>query len=194
MMETLNGATSVAEASSAVMTQYERPADQSEAAQAKRADYGQTYYDKYAGAAQKPATDGLYRVQVGAYSKLENASRQLATIQSKGFDALIKKIGNLYKVQTGAYSVKANAEAQLARVKAAGFTDAYITTESGGTVVATDTVQEPSYVTYKVKKGDSLWSIAQANLGNGSRWTEIKTLNNLTSNTIYAGQTLKLPD
>ena len=194
MMETLKGATSVAEASSAVMTQYERPADQSEAAQAKRAGYGQTYYDKYAGAAQKPATDGLYRVQVGAYSKLENASRQLATIQSKGFDALIKKIGNLYKVQTGAYSVKANAEAQLARVKAAGFTDAYITTESGGTVVATDTVQEPSYVTYKVKKGDSLWSIAQANLGNGSRWTEIKTLNNLTSNTIYAGQTLKLPD
>ncbi len=111
-----------------------------------------------------------------------------------GFEALVKKVGNLYKVQTGAYSVKANAEAQLARVKAAGFTDAYITTESGGTVVATDTVQEPSYVTYKVKKGDSLWSIAKANLGNGSRWTEIKTLNNLTSNTIYPGQTLKLPD
>ena len=194
MMTTLNGATSVAEASNAVMTQYERPADQSEAARAKRAGYGQTYYDKYAGAAQQPATDGLYRVQVGAYSKLENASRQLAAIQGKGFEALVKKVGNLYKVQTGAYSVKANAEAQLARVKAAGFTDAYITTESGGTVVATDTVQEPSYVTYKVKKGDSLWSIAKANLGNGSRWTEIKTLNNLTSNTIYPGQTLKLPD
>lgn len=194
MMTTLNGATSVAEASNAVMTQYERPADQSEAARAKRAGYGQTYYDKYAGAAQQPATDGLYRVQVGAYSKLENASRQLAAIQGKGFEALVKKVGNLYKVQTGAYSVKANAEAQLARVKAAGFTDAYITTESGCTVVATDTVQEPSYVTYKVKKGDSLWSIAKANLGNGSRWTEIKTLNNLTSNTIYPGQTLKLPD
>ena len=93
-----------------------------------------------------------------------------------------------------ATSVKANAEAQLARIKAAGFEDAYITTESGGTVVATDTVQEPNYVTYKVKRGDSLWSIAKANLGNGSRWPEIKTLNNLTSNTIYAGQTLKLPD
>lgn len=194
MMTTLNGATSVAEASNAVMTQYERPADQSEAAQARRAGYGKTYYDKYAGAAQKPATDGLYRVQVGAYSKLDNARRQLAVIQGKGFEALVKKFGNLYKVQTGAYSVKANAEAQLARVKAAGFEDAYITQESGGTVVATDDVPEPSYVTYKVKRGDSLWSIAKANLGNGSRWTEIKSLNNLTSNTIYAGQTLKLPD
>ena len=194
MMETLKGATSVAEASNAVMTQYERPADQSEAAQARRAGYGKTYYDKYAGAAQPPATDGLYRVQVGAYSKLENARRQLAAIQGKGFEALVKKFGNLYKVQTGAYSVKANAEAQLARVKTAGFEDAYITKESGGTVVATDDVQEPSYVTYKVKRGDSLWSIAKANLGNGSRWTEIKSLNNLTSNTIYAGQTLKLPD
>ena len=197
LMTTLNGATSVAEASNAVMTQYERPADQSEAAQAKRAGYGKTYYDKYANATvtpEKPATDGLYRVQVGAYSKLDNARNQLAAIQGKGFEALVKKIGNLYKVQTGAYSVKANAEAQLARIKAAGFEDAYITTESGGTVVATDTVQEPNYVTYKVKRGDSLWSIAKANLGNGSRWPEIKTLNNLTSNTIYAGQTLKLPD
>lgn len=194
MMETLKGATSVAEASNVVMTQYERPADQSEAAQARRAGYGKTYYDKYAGAVQPPATDGLYRVQVGAYSELENARRQLAAIQSKGFEALVKQFDNLYKVQTGAYSVKANAEAQLARVKAAGFEDAYITQESGGTVVATDDVQEPSYVTYKVKRGDSLWSIAKANLGNGSRWTEIKSLNNLTSNTIYAGQTLKLPD
>lgn len=194
MMETFKGATSVAEASNAMMTQYERPADQSEAAQARRAGYGKTYYDKYAGAAQKPATDGLYRVQVGAYSKLENARRQLAAIQGKGFEAFIKKIGDLYKVQTGAYSVKANAEAQLNRVKSAGFSDAYITQESGGTVIATDTVQEPSYITYKVKKGDSLWSIAKNNLGDGNRWPEIKALNNLPSNTIYAGTTLKLPD
>lgn len=48
--------------------------------------------------------------------------------------------------------------------------------------------------TYTVKKGDSLWKIAKTELGNGNRYPEIKALNGLTSNTIYAGQVLKLPD
>ena len=197
MMTTLNSATSILEASNAVLTQYERPADQSETVQTKRAGYGQTYYDKYAQKTpESTSTDGLYRVQVGAYSKLDNANKQLAAVQTKGFDALIKKVGNLYKVQTGAYSVKANAEAQLDRVKAAGFTDAYITTESGGTVVATTPQEEekPSYITYTVKKGDTLWDIAKKYLGSGSRWKEIYNLSGLTSQTIYAGQKLKIPD
>lgn len=47
--------------------------------------------------------------------------------------------------------------------------------------------------TYTVKNGDSLWAIAAKQLGDGSRYNEIKTMNGLTSNTIYAGQTLKLP-
>ena len=39
---------SIREASDAVLLNYERPADQSEAVRVKRAGYGQTYYDKYA--------------------------------------------------------------------------------------------------------------------------------------------------
>lgn len=46
---------------------------------------------------------------------------------------------------------------------------------------------------YQVQPGDTLWKIAAANLGSGSRYTEIVTLNGLTSNTIYPGQQLKLP-
>lgn len=53
---TLTTASSVREASNAVLTQYERPADQSEAAQAKRAGYGQTYYEKYAAASTNTPT------------------------------------------------------------------------------------------------------------------------------------------
>lgn len=51
-----------------------------------------------------------------------------------------------------------------------------------------------TYATYTVKKGDSLWAIAAKQLGNGSRYKEIKSLNGLTSDTIHAGQVLKLPN
>lgn len=50
-----------------------------------------------------------------------------------------------------------------------------------------------SYVNYTVKRGDSLWKIARAQLGSGSRYPEIIELNGLTSATIYPGQILKLP-
>lgn len=80
---------------------------------------------------EKPVSDGtLYRVQVGAYLKKENADNQLKAVKAKGFDAFITQVDGLYKVQVGAYSVKANAEARLAKVKAAGF-DAFITTKAG---------------------------------------------------------------
>lgn len=50
LLATLKSTNSVRVASDAVLLQFERPADQSEAAKSKRAGYGQTYYDKYAGA------------------------------------------------------------------------------------------------------------------------------------------------
>lgn len=47
VFETLKKATSVREASDCVLTKFERPADQSETVQKKRASYGQTYFDKF---------------------------------------------------------------------------------------------------------------------------------------------------
>lgn len=47
--------------------------------------------------------------------------------------------------------------------------------------------------TYTVKKGDTLWDIAENELGDGFRYKEIKTLNNLKTDTIKIGQVLKLP-
>lgn len=46
--QTLMNATSVRQASDAVLLKFERPADQSVAVQNKRAGFGQTYYNKYA--------------------------------------------------------------------------------------------------------------------------------------------------
>ena len=86
LLKTLQAATSVTDASTAVLTQYERPADQGASVQAKRAGYGQTYYDKYAGATYpEKLITGYYRVrkswsdtksQLGAYRVLANAQKQ----------------------------------------------------------------------------------------------------------------------
>ena len=53
---------------------------------------------------------------------------------------------------------------------------------------------QPSYKTYKVKEGDSLWVIAEEFLGDGNRYPEIKKLNGLSSDIIYTGTVLKIPN
>ena len=57
VLETLKTATSVRQASDSVLKGYERPADQGDAVQEKRAGYGQGYYDKYASAAPAQPSD-----------------------------------------------------------------------------------------------------------------------------------------
>ena len=47
---------------------------------------------------------------------------------------------------------------------------------------------------HTVVRGDTLYEIAKAYLGNGGRYREIKTLNGLISDTIYVGMKLKIPD
>lgn len=63
-----------------------------------------------------------------------------------------------------------------------------LTLVDGGTTT-TDTSR-----VHTVVHGDTLWAIAQKYLGNGSRYTEIVKLNGLTSNVIYSGQKLKIPN
>ena len=55
------------------------------------------------------------------------------------------------------------------------------------------TAPAPSYTRYTVKKGDTLWNIARARLGSGSRYREIMQLNGMRTDAIYPGQILKLP-
>lgn len=50
-----------------------------------------------------------------------------------------------------------------------------------------------AYTTYTVKKGDTLWRIAQKQLGKGNRYKEIKALNNMSGDMIRIGQKIKIP-
>ena len=66
--------------------------------------------------------------------------------------------------------------------------------KSGLYITASDKyVKFEPFSTYTVKRGDSLWSIAQQILGNGERYPEIKSLNNLKDNVIYSGTVLYIP-
>ena len=75
----------------------------------------------------------IYRVQVGAFSKEQNAKNYLKEIQGLnsliGIDyskAYVRKINNLYKIQVGAFSVKENAVRLAEELKLKGYS-AFIT-------------------------------------------------------------------
>jgi nucleoid-associated protein YgaU len=59
---------------------------------------------------------------------------------------------------------------------------------------AAPSVPRVSAVTYRVKKGDTLWAIARTQLGRGSRCKEIASLNGIPEPyVIKVGQELRLP-
>lgn len=60
-------------------------------------------------------------------------------------------------------------------------------------IPGTSKASTSSVRTYTVKRGDSLWGIAESQLGSGIRYEEIRKLNGLESYTIHPGQVLKLP-
>lgn len=59
--------------------------------------------------------------------------------------------------------------------------------------LVTETIKS-SYKTYTVKSGDTLWGIAEKMLGNGKRFTEIKSINGMTTDVIHKGDVLKIPN
>lgn len=165
LLKTLQTATSVTEASTAVLTQYERPADQGESVQAKRATYGETYFAKYAPKSAYPErlSSGYYRVRKEWKDK---------------------------KSQLGAYRLLSNAKAKAD--KNPGYS---VFTDDGIAIYPTEASEsaEEDYTVHTVVPGNTLWKIAEKYLGKGTRYPEIKELNGLSSNVIYRGMKLKIP-
>lgn len=121
VVNTLKSATSVLEASNAILLQYERPADQSESVQKKRADCGQKYFNKFAGKPATPETSNevLYKVrkswadaksQLGAYKVLTNAKK--TADKNPGYYVFDEKGNAIYPEKTSAPATKKVAYAQ----------------------------------------------------------------------------------
>ncbi len=81
-LEALLSATSVRAASNVVLVKFENLADKSEKVQAKRASYGEQFFDKYAGASKPPVDDGCTAAklvsvavaELGYHEKASNAA------------------------------------------------------------------------------------------------------------------------
>lgn len=116
--KTLQSATSVFEASNAVLLQYERPANQSEAVQNKRASYGQAYYDEFAQSTTKEGVGSLTAIErliatanaeEGYLEKATNAQLDSKTANAGSnnwtkYARDLDNIGNIYNGKKNGYA------------------------------------------------------------------------------------------
>lgn len=109
VLNTLKTAKSVKAASDAVLTQYERPADQSDAVKNKRAGYGQGYYDKYAsGKMETPAQSEtnvpfLVRVSISDLNIRKGPGTSYARVKyiPKGVYTIVEVNGSWGRLKSG---------------------------------------------------------------------------------------------
>ena len=102
VLQALQSASSVYEASTVVLTQFERPADQSEAVRQRRASFGQVYYDRYA--QDKPFTPYIARIVVDELNVRSGPGTQYDIVQTvhKGSAyTIIEQSGNWGKLKSG---------------------------------------------------------------------------------------------
>ena len=103
----------------------------------------------------------LYRVQVGAFEKKENAISLMKRLENAGQSVYLVRVGKWFKVQVGAYSVKENAERKQNELKGKQF-DAFITTEVGIGVVGhgdqhTEDTSKETGITNKYAETGEFW-------------------------------------
>ena len=99
----------------------------------------------------------------------------------------VRKTWKDSKSQVGAYRILKNAKVAVDKNPGT-----YVFTNDGVAIYPEKAAE--TYRIHTVVKGDTLWDIAKKYLGDGSRYPEIKTLNDLKSNVIYSGWKLKIPN
>lgn len=123
VLAALKTTASVKAASDSVLMNFERPADQSDTAKTRRASYGQTYYEKYAGKASKPGNGGTGMTEQALRQKVVSIAQSY--IGCKESDGSHRKIIDLY-----------NSHKPLARGYAVKYTDAWCSTFASAVAIA----------------------------------------------------------
>ena len=125
MMNVLRDAHDVLTASNVFLFSFERPADQGESVQTKRANFGKEFYAKFV---NSKTTEKMYEIQVGAFRSESNAKKRVEYLAKLGIKSAYVFIdnSNMYKVRTMPVKTEGEVNRLLAKLKNAGFDDAYI--------------------------------------------------------------------
>lgn len=125
MMNVLRDAHDVLTASNVFLFSFERPADQGESVQTKRANFGKEFYAKFV---NSKTPEKMYEIQVGAFRSESNAKKRVEYLAKLGIKSAYIFIdnSNMYKVRTMPVKTEGEADRLLAKLKNAGFDDAYI--------------------------------------------------------------------
>lgn len=132
-MSVLKNAKSVYEASTIVLTDFEKPANQGTSVKNTRASYGQEFYNKFAKketvTTQKTSTvksTALFKVQCGAFGVKANADRLSGRLRKAGFDVHVRQIDTLYKVAIYGLKTKQEANDFASRIVKSGISKATV--------------------------------------------------------------------
>lgn len=102
-MSVLRNAKSVYEASTIVLTDFEKPANQGTSVKNTRASFGKEFFNKFSDTKEKAEEPKeelhvLFKVQCGAFGVKANADRLASRLKKAGFAVTVKQMDTLYKV------------------------------------------------------------------------------------------------
>ncbi len=128
-MSVLVNAKSVYEASTIVLTDFEKPANQGNSVRDQRARFGDEFYNKFSHNevnATAQEQECLYKVQCGAFGVKANADRLSGRLRKAGFDVHVRQIDTLYKVAIYGLKTKQEANDFASRIVKSGISKATV--------------------------------------------------------------------
>lgn len=128
-MSVLANAKSVYEASTIVLTDFEKPANQGNSVRDQRARFGDEFYNKFSHNEVNATTqeqECLYKVQCGAFGVKANADRLSGRLRKAGFDVHVRQMDTLYKVAIYGLKTKQEANDFASRIVKSGISKATV--------------------------------------------------------------------